>query len=175
MKFCSYCKGSLIKQIPELDDKYRDVCSDCGHIFYDNPKIIVGILPVYHDKILLCKRAIEPKYGKWTLPSGFMENEETLEQGAKREAFEEAGIEVNNLNLYVTYSIPHISQVYFLFRANLIKPEWNNGIETLESQLYSLDQIPWNEIAFSAVSYTLTCYVNDYATNEFPLHSNCFK
>lgn len=139
----------------------RAVCPACGHIQYQNPKIVVGCVPVYGEKIVLCKRAIEPRYGLWTLPAGFMEMDETAPEGAAREALEEANAKVEIEDLYTVFSIPHISQVYMMFRARLLDPEISPGIESLEARLVAEEEIPWDELAFAMVKRTLVHFFED--------------
>lgn len=119
MKFCTGCGSAVALKIPQGDDRERFVCTSCESIHYVNPRVIVGCLPVHEDKVLLCKRAIEPRYGYWTLPAGFMENGETTPQGAARETWEEARGKVNNLELYRIFDVPYISQVYMFYRCEL--------------------------------------------------------
>jgi len=171
--FCNNCGGSTISKIPSDDNKLRDICSLCGHIHYINPKIIVGVLPVKADQILLCKRDIDPAFGKWTVPSGFMEIGESLEEGAKREAFEEANLRVRLMNLFCTYSLPHIGQVYMLYLGQIINNDFKAMDETSEVRLYDFDDIPWDAIAFSSVEFTLKKYIDDYKNNQiFGFYSN---
>jgi ADP-ribose pyrophosphatase YjhB (NUDIX family) len=145
----------------------RAVCDACGTIQYQNPKIVVGCLPVFGDRILMCKRAIEPKYGLWTLPAGFMENNESAPEGAAREALEEANARVEIEDLYTVYSIPHISQVYMMFRARLLDPDVSPGVESLEVKLVTEDEIPWDTLAFAMVHRTLTHFLEDRKTGLF--------
>ena len=145
----------------------RAVCDACGTIQYENPKIVVGCLPVLGDRILMCKRAIEPKYGLWTLPAGFMENNESAPEGAAREAMEEANAHVEIEDLYTVYSIPHISQVYMMFRARLVDPNVSPGVESLEVKLVTEDEIPWDTLAFAMVRRTLTHFLEDRKTGVF--------
>lgn len=126
-----------------------------------NPKVVVGCLPVYGERILMCKRAIEPRYGLWTLPAGFMENEETAAEGAAREAMEEANARVEIQDLYTVYSIPHISQVYMMFRARLLDLDFSAGVESLEVRLVLEDEIPWDQLAFAMVRRTLQHFLED--------------
>lgn len=162
MKFCSECgSGRLEFIIPKGDSLPRYVCPDCETIHYLNPKIIVGALPIWEDKILLCKRAIEPRYGKWTFPCGFMENEETVEEGACRETLEEANARIRITGLQSIYSIPHISQVYMVFHSNLEDLDFSPGEESLEVGLFREEDVPWDEIAFSAVKFSLESYFRD--------------
>jgi ADP-ribose pyrophosphatase YjhB (NUDIX family) len=169
--FCSQCGSNRIANIiPAGDDHVREVCEACGHIHYFNPKIVVGALPVWADKVLLCKRAIEPRYGKWTLPAGFMEEAESLEEGAVRETAEEAGARIHDLALYTTISLPDISQVYMLFRAELSDLDFAAGTESLEVKLFSEAEIPWEELAFRTISATLKHYFADRQHGNFPTY-----
>ncbi|OQW95771.1 MAG: NUDIX hydrolase [Beggiatoa sp. IS2] len=170
MKYCSSCGAAVVQKIPPGDNLLRYVCESCHTIYYQNPKIVAGCLIEWQDTILLCKRAIEPKYGLWTVPAGFMENLETTEQAAVRETWEEANAHVEKVNLYAVFSIPAISQVYVMFRATLSDLDFAPGIETLEVQLFTQDQIPWETLAFSVVRRTLTHYFQDRAIGEFPVH-----
>jgi ADP-ribose pyrophosphatase YjhB (NUDIX family) len=171
-RYCSQCGSHRIAQrIPDGDDHVRDVCDACGHIHYFNPKIVVGALPVWQDRVLLCKRAIEPRYGKWTLPAGFMEEAETLEEGAMRETYEEAGARIHQLSLYTLISLPEISQIYMLFRAALVSPDFAAGTESLDVRLFEADDIPWDELAFRTISATLKYYFADRVTGVFPVRT----
>ncbi|OAD19231.1 MutT/nudix family protein [Candidatus Thiomargarita nelsonii] len=171
MNFCSHCGSArLVRKVPEGDNLPRLVCEDCHTIHYQNPKVVTGCLPVWEDKILLCKRAIEPRYGLWTLPAGFMENNETLEQAAVRETWEEANATLEQLSLYSVLSLPHISQVYMMFRAQLRDLSFAPGTESLEVQLFSQNEIPWDDLAFPVIHRTLTHYFQDRLTGDFPVH-----
>ena len=167
MKFCSICGGNTEKRIPEGDSRERDVCIDCGEIHYSNPKIIAGCVPYYGDRVLLCKRAIEPRYGYWTLPAGFMENQETTQEGAIRETWEEAQAKVSIDHLYRVFNVPQISQVYMLFKAELTSLDFGPGEESLEVQLFKEDEIPWDDLAFHTVHKTLKAYFADAKTGEY--------
>ena len=147
--------SNIIKKVPEGDTHERSVCKDCGHIFYENPKIVTGIIPIYDHKILLCKRAIEPRKNYWTVPSGFMEMNETLQEAALRESYEEAGIKPKIDTLHTIYDLPHIGQVYFLFIGHCESPDHTPGIETIESKWVEYENIPWEDIAFTSVTYGL--------------------
>ena len=136
-------------------------------VHYQNPKIVVGCLPVLEDRILICKRAIEPRYGLWTLPAGFMENNETAGEGAAREAMEEANAKVEIEDLYTVYSIPNISQVYMMFRARLVDPNVFPGPESLEVKLVTEDEIPWDQLAFRMVKLTLEHFLEDRRRGVF--------
>ena len=162
IKFCSQCgSGNVEKAQPPGDDRVRDICTACGHIHYVNPKIVVGSIPVWGEQILLCRRAIEPRYGKWTLPVGFMEEGETLAEGAKRETLEEAGARISIELLYASYSLPEISQVYVLFLAKLDDLDYAPGSESLEVKLFHEHEIPWEELAFVTIGEALKRYFAD--------------
>lgn len=169
MKFCTQCGNSVTLQIPDGDDRERHVCVQCDIIHYSNPKVIVGCVPHFEGKVLLCKRAIEPRKGYWTLPAGFMENGETTPQGAARETWEEAEAKVSNLELYRVFDVPYISQVYMFYRCDLDNGEYGVGPESLETNLYLENEIPWNEIAFPVVRETLKEFFADYPSKSFPV------
>ena len=171
IKFCTQCGSEKIEvRIPPGDDRLREICGRCGHIHYINPKIVVGSIPVWGEQILLCKRAIEPRYGKWTLPAGFMEEGETLAEGAIRETQEEAGARITIEQLYASYSLPAISQVYVLFLARLDDLNYSAGIESLEVKLFMEQEIPWNELAFVTISEALKRYFADRVRGAFVPH-----
>ncbi|MDR3392096.1 MAG: NUDIX hydrolase [Sulfuriferula sp.] len=170
MKFCCECGSQVSQSIPDGDNRMRFVCTNCQTVHYQNPKMVVGCLPEWEDKVLLCKRAIEPQYGKWTLPAGFMENGETTLQGALRETLEEAGARVEISQLFTLYNLPHISQVYLMFRARLLDLDFAAGEESLEVGLFSEAEIPWDEIAFLTIEKTLRQYFEDRRKGEFGFH-----
>lgn len=170
MNFCSHCAAPVTWKIPPGDDHPRHVCDACGTIHYQNPKIVAACIPEWEDKILLCKRAIEPKLGWWTLPGGFMENQETTAEAALRETWEEAQAKVVEPQLYMMVSIPHISQVYLVFRGALREPVHAPGVESLETALFGADEIPWAELAFPVIRQTLTRYYEDQPKHHFPVH-----
>ncbi len=169
MKYCSQCAGPVTVRVPEGDNLPRHVCDRCGTIHYQNPKIVAGCIPEWADRILLCRRAIEPRYGLWTLPAGFMENGETTAEGAARETLEEANAQVEICSLYALFNIPHISQVYLMFRARLLNERFGPGSESLEVELFSEADIPWQELAFPVVRETLRRYLDDRRRGEYPL------
>ncbi len=169
MKFCSDCGESVILAIPEGDHLPRYVCRVCDTIHYQNPKIVTGCIPEWQDKILLCRRAIEPRYGLWTLPAGFMENHETTAQGAARETREETRLEVEIMSLYALFNIPHISQVYLMFRARMHDMSFGPTPESLEVELFSEAEIPWEQLAFPVVKETLKRYFADRQQGEYKL------
>ena len=168
-RFCQQCGSSKVSlSVPHGDDRERHVCPDCGHIHYLNPKLVVGTIPVWGEQVLLCKRAIEPRYGLWTLPAGFMEEGETLEEGAARETLEEANARVTIEQMYVTLSLPDISQVYVLFRAKLNDLDYGPGTESLEVKLFHESEIPWEQLAFRTIDAALKHYFADRKLGEFP-------
>lgn len=168
MKFCAACGAPVELRIPQDDHRERHVCTVCGTIHYQNPKIIAGALPEWKDgRILLCRRAIEPRHGLWTLPAGFMENGETTSQAAARETLEEANARIELLGLYAMYNLPHINQVQLLFRAKLLDLDFSPGVESLEVELFGEDEIPWDTLAFRPIRYTLEHFFADRKLGEF--------
>ncbi|WP_250657712.1 NUDIX hydrolase [Alkalimarinus coralli] len=170
MKFCSECGSHLRQAIPKGDNRLRHICTHCEIVHYQNPKIVAGTLPVFDGKILLCKRAIEPRLGYWTLPAGFMENQETTTEAALRETLEEAEAKVELEGLYTVMNVPQIDQVHIFFRARLINGHFGAGDETLETKLFALEDIPWDHISFPTVFQTLKHYIADHQLNDFPVH-----
>ena len=170
MKYCSHCSATVEFIIPQGDSLPRYVCTQCNIIHYQNPKMVVGCIPEWEDKILLCRRAIEPRLGWWTLPAGFMENNETLAQAAARETLEEANARVEIGDLYAIYSLPHISQVYFLFRARLLDLDFKPGIESLDVKLMSEHEIPWQEMAFRVIHDPLQQYFKERRQGKLTFH-----
>ncbi|WP_159991810.1 NUDIX hydrolase [Pelistega ratti] len=169
--FCTQCGHQLTRMRPPLDNKERDCCTHCGAVHYRNPLPVVGTLPIWEDKILLCKRAIEPCYGKWTLPAGFMELDESTEQGAIRETLEEAGAHIQLQQLLTILDVPSVSQVHLYYLATLQNLHFTPGEESLEVQLFSFENIPWAEIAFPTVEKTLRYYIECYPhSTPPPLH-----
>ena len=169
MNFCSHCGDKVRFAVPEGDDRPRYLCDACGTIHYQNPRIVAGTLPVSGSKVLLCKRAISPRKGYWTLPAGYMENAESTQQAAARETREEACAEVKLANLYTLIDLPHINQVYMIFRAELIGG-FSAGPESLEVALFEEHEIPWDELAFTTIERTLRHFYADRSHNDFPLH-----
>jgi len=167
MKYCSVCGAPVELRLPPDDNRARHVCTACGEIHYQNPKLIVGAIPEWQDKILLCRRAIEPRHGLWTLPAGFMENGETTVEAAARETLEEANAQVDIGELYSMYNIPHINQVHLLFRAKLLNLDFSPGVESLEVQLFAEEDIPWDTLAFRPVRFTLQHYFADRKAGSF--------
>ena len=176
MKFCSNCGSPALDfRIPPGDTLPRQVCSVCATIHYVNPKIVVGCLPEWEGQVLLCKRAIDPRRGLWTLPAGFLENGETLAAGALRETLEEARARVDIGDLYTVISLPHISQIYVMFRARLLDLDFGPGTESLEVRLFSEEDIPWNEVAFRTISRTLRNYFLDRKLDAFSVHVSALE
>ncbi len=175
MKFCSQCGGTITEMIPEGDNRLRFVCGACETIHYQNPRIVAGCLPVLDGQVLLCKRAIEPRRGYWTLPAGFMENGETVQQAAERETQEEACAKVTALQLYTLFDLPHINQVYMFFRAELVDNGFRAGDETLEVRLFKQADIPWSELAFPTVGRTLEYFFADRVQQTFPVRNEAIE
>ena len=170
INFCSYCGANVEQKIPQGETLLRAVCPACQTIHYQNPKIVAGCIPEWEEKILLCRRAIEPRRGLWTFPAGFMELGESTEEAAARETFEEASATVDIHSLYAVFSLPHVSQVYVVYRAMLQTLEFGPGEESLEVQLMSVNDIPWDHLAFPVIRETLSRYVKDARTTHFPVH-----
>jgi ADP-ribose pyrophosphatase YjhB (NUDIX family) len=171
INFCCTCGGRTTVQIPAGDSLPRHVCTACGLVHYRNPRLVVGALPEWKDQVLLCRRAIEPRLGFWTLPAGFMENAETIGEAAQRETREEAGARIRLGEMYTLISVPHIDQVHVIFRAALLDLDFAPGDESLEVALFREEEIPWEEIAFRTVAITLRHYFVDRRTGHFPFHT----
>ena len=167
MRFCPNCAAPLARRVPPGDSLPRDVCDQCGSVHYQNPLLVVGTIPEHEGRVLLCRRAIEPRYGYWTLPAGFMENNESASEGAAREAMEEANARVEIVDLYTVYSIPHISQVYMMFRARLLDPNVSPGVESLEVRLATEEELPWDQLAFAMVRRSLEHFLEDRRSGIF--------
>ena len=167
MNFCSNNGNQVTKQIPDRDNRLRFVCNHCNTIHYQNPLVIVGVIPEYKQQILLCKRAIEPQKGRWTLPAGFLENDESTLEGALRECYEEANANVVNPELYALYDIPYINQVYVFYRAKLANKEFGPSSESTEVALFSEQDIPWDQLAFPVVRAARKRYLSDCKNNQF--------
>jgi ADP-ribose pyrophosphatase YjhB (NUDIX family) len=177
MKFCPNCASTLSLKIPADDSRERFVCDACGSIHYQNPRNVVGCIPVYDKQVLLCRRAIAPRHGYWTLPAGFMELGESTSAGAERETFEEAGAKVQIGPLYSLLNVPHAEQVHLFYLATMTEPSFSAGEESLEVALFHEHEIPWNELAFPTVKQTLEWFFADRAAgvlesgNEFHVRS----
>lgn len=171
MKFCSVCGHEVIARIPPGDNRERFVCDQCGTINYQNPRNVVGTVPVWGEQVLLCRRAIEPRYGYWTLPAGFMEMGETTAEAAARETLEEAGARVEVQTLFTLLNVPQVHQVHLFYLARLVDPGFEAGEESLEVRLFDEADIPWDEIAFPTVSQTLRFFFADRATGDYGVHT----
>ncbi len=169
MKYCSQCGASLSFHVPPGDDRHRYVCDDCGMVHYENPKVVVGCIPEWEGKLLLCRRAIEPGHGKWTLPAGYLENGETAEQGAVRETYEETGARVEIVQPYALFSLTFADHIYFMFHARMSGPQFAPGKESLSVGLFSESEIPWSEIAFNVIRETLERFFRDRSQNRFQM------
>lgn len=170
MKFCSNCAQPVSLSVPAGDHLPRFVCAACGTIHYENPRIIAGCVIEHEGKILLCKRAIEPRHGYWTAPAGFMENGESVQQAAAREAQEEALAQVQIGSLLAIVNVLRAHQVHMMFRATLTDPSFGIGPESLESQLYAEEEIPWHDLAFLSVEFALRRYLDDRRRGREQLH-----
>jgi len=157
--------------VPEGDTLPRYVCTSCGAIHYENPKIVVGCVPEWEERVLLCRRAIEPRRGYWTVPAGFMENGETMAQGAARETLEEAMARVEVGELFAAVDVVHARQVHIMFRAKLASEEFGAGLESLEARLFLEEEIPWPDIAFPSVRFSLERWFEDRRTGFRGLHT----
>ncbi len=170
MNFCSKCGSPVVSKIPDGDQRPRFVCTSCGTIHYKNPLLVLGCVPEWRDQILLCRRAIEPRLGFWTVPAGFMENGETLQHAAARECYEEALATVEIGSLLAVVSVTHAAQVHMMFRARLLKPEFAAGAESLEVRLFSEAEIPWADLAFPSGEFTLRKFYEDRAAGREDHH-----
>jgi ADP-ribose pyrophosphatase YjhB (NUDIX family) len=171
INFCSACGAPVALRIPAGDSLLRHVCDACGAIHYRNPRLVVGALPVWEDRVLLCRRAIEPRHGKWTLPAGFMENGESVADAALRETLEEACARIKLGDMYTLISVPHIHQVHVIYRSQLLDLDFAAGAETLELRLFREEEIPWDEIAFRTIAITLQHYFADRRTGQYGFHT----
>ena len=171
MKFCSNCAAPLARRVPPGDSLPRWVCDACGMVHYQNPLMVVGSVPEHAGRVLLCRRAIEPRYGYWTLPAGFMENDETTAQAAARETQEEAGANIEMGEPFTLLSVPRVNQVHLYYRARLRNLEFKPGEETLEVALMEEGEIPWKEIAFRTVGLTLRHWFADRRSGNFRFHA----
>jgi len=175
MKYCSNCGTPVELRVPKGDTLLRYVCPACNIIHYHNPKMVVGCIPEWENKILLCRRAIDPRHGFWTLPAGFMENAETLVQAATRETMEEANARVEIGALYAIYNLPHINQVYILFRARLLDLNFKPGIESLDVKLFGEEEIPWDKIAFHVIRTPLERYFDECRQGQLHFHMDTIE
>ena len=167
MKFCPNCGAPITQQIPPGDDRLRYVCSGCHWIHYQNPKLVVGVIPEWQGRILLCRRAIEPRAGLWTLPAGYLENGETAAEGARRETWEEARARVRDLVPYGLFDLTFIHQLYLMYRARLVDDDFGPGPESREVRLFDEPSVPWNQMAFKVIDETLRRYFRDRTRGAF--------
>ena len=161
MKFCSECGHATNMETPIGDNRKRDVCVNCDAIYYQNPKIITGCIPVFEERVLLCRRAIEPRLGFWTLPAGFMENDETCLEAALRECAEEANVHIDNPIFCGLFDLTHINQVYLFYRGYISNGSFSPGIESLEVKLFKEHEIPWQDLAFPIIELMLKHHFED--------------
>jgi ADP-ribose pyrophosphatase YjhB (NUDIX family) len=175
MKYCSECGTPVFLKIPEGDNRLRYVCTNCKTVHYQNPLVIVGVLPEYKQQILLCKRAIEPQKDRWTLPAGFMENDESTLEGALRECQEEAQTSVIEPKLYALYDIPYINQVYVFYRGQLANLDFGPSAESTEVALFDERDIPWNQLAFPVVTAVLKRYLVDRKKDHYEVFNDVIK
>lgn len=171
MNYCSLCGSQVVQRIPPDDDRLRYVCDSCDAVHYQNPKIVAGCIPVWEDKVLLCKRAIEPRYGYWTLPAGFMELGETSQAAALRETMEEANARVEIVNLFAVFNLPHVNQVYLMFNSNLMDLNFSPGAESQQVGLFTQDEIPWQDLSFPTIRYSLEFFFEDRENSRYRLHT----
>lgn len=172
IKYCRNCGAAVAYRVPDDGDtRQRAVCPACDTIHYENPLNVVGTVPVLGDKVLLCKRNIEPRWGKWTLPAGFMELGETTLEGAARETDEEAGAQIEMGALFSVMSVPKVGQVHLFYLARLLSDRFDPGHETIEARLFAEDEVPWEEIAFRTVKETLQRYFDDRRRGHFGVHN----
>ena len=171
IRHCRNCGTATVMRLPDDGDtKERAVCPACHTVHYINPLNVVGMVAEWEGKILLCKRNIEPRWGKWTLPAGFMELGETASEGARRETMEEAGASVGDTSLFSIISVVHVGQMHLFYRAPLFSPEFNPGHESLEARLFTEHEIPWDELAFRTVRETLQRYLSDRHSGAYGTH-----
>lgn len=171
MNYCAQCGHKVELRIPHGDHVQRHVCPSCGTIHYRNPKVIVGCIPEWEDRILMCRRAIEPRLGKWTFPAGFLELGETSGQGAAREALEEANVEVEIGELFVVINVPYVSQVYMIHRARMKAPRFGPTVESSEVVLMREDELPWEDIAFPTLWHSLKFFLADRVSGQRGIHA----
>ena len=171
MRFCSNCGAPVVLKVPAGDNLPRHVCDACLTIHYQNPRMVIGCIPEWEGQVLLCRRAIEPRYGLWTLPAGFMENGETVAQAAQRETLEEARARVELTDMFAVLSVPHVDQVHIFYRARLLDLEFKPGEESLEVALFEEAGIPWKDIAFRTVGVALKRWFADRKSGAFAFHA----
>jgi ADP-ribose pyrophosphatase YjhB (NUDIX family) len=170
VKYCNQCGSKGDYHIPQGDDRPRFICDNCRTIYYQNPKLVVGCIPVWEDRLLMCRRAIQPRYGKWTIPAGFLEIGETVEEGAIRETYEETGAKVDTLKPYALYNLSFIGQVYLIFLSRIVNLDFRAGYESLDVRLLEEHEIAWEELAFPVIREVLQRYFKDASIGTFNFH-----
>ncbi len=175
MKYCSLCGSQVRIGIPPGDNRPRHICDHCNTVHYHNPKVVAGCIARWEDKVLMCRRAIEPRYGYWTVPAGFMENEETLQEAAARETQEEAEATVEVGDLFAIIDVVRARQVHMMFRTRMIGAAYDAGAENLETVLIDPDDIPWDDIAFPSVRFALEMWLEDQRRGRVGLHMTAFR
>ncbi|MEN8211919.1 MAG: NUDIX hydrolase [Thermodesulfobacteriota bacterium] len=168
IKFCTACGSPTEQKIPLNDDYVRSICTNCGLVHYNNPKMVVGCIPELKGRILLCKRNIEPQKGRWTLPAGYLESNESVQNGAVRETLEETRAKIQIIEPYRLFNIVFVDQIYFMFRAKLLSDKFGPTNESIDVRLFHEKDIPWNDIAFKVITQTLEHYFKDREKGEFP-------
>jgi ADP-ribose pyrophosphatase YjhB (NUDIX family) len=171
IRHCRVCGAPTEYRTPPEDNRDRAICTACGTVHYENPLNVVGTVPIFEGRVLLCRRNIEPRHGFWTLPAGFMELAETTEQGAIRETVEEAGADIVLEPLFTVLNVVHVGQVHLYYRARMLSAKLDPGPETIEAQLFDEAEVPWGELAFKTVKYTLERFFEDRRTGQFLTHS----
>jgi ADP-ribose pyrophosphatase YjhB (NUDIX family) len=171
IKHCRACGGAVVYETPAGDNRDRATCTVCHAIHYENPLNVVGTLPVWEDRVLLCRRNIEPRRGLWTLPAGFMELGESTVEGALRETIEEAGARIEMQELFTLLNVVRVGQVHLFYRARLLDTDFAPGPETIEAQLFGEDEVPWDEIAFRTTKRTLELFFADRRAGSFAFHA----
>ena len=171
IKHCKNCGSAVVYRLPDDGDtKSRAICTTCQTVHYENPLMVVGTVPYWGDRVLLCKRNIEPRWGKWTLPAGFMELNETTSQGAARETDEEAGAHIALGPLFSVLNVQRVGQVHLFYRAELLSEHLDPGFETLEARFFTEDEVPWDELAFRTVKETLVRFFADRRAGSYGVH-----
>ncbi len=171
IQHCRVCGSKAQYRVPEGDNRERATCTVCGEIHYENPLNVVGTVPVWGEQVLLCRRNIEPRFGMWTLPAGFMELAESTAEGALRETIEEAGAKVEMQDLFTVLNVVRVGQVHFFYRARMLDTSLDPGPETIEARLFREDEIPWDELAFRTVRRTLELFFEDRRRGQFGFHA----
>lgn len=170
IRHCKLCGGAVLYSVPADDNRERATCTVCANIHYENPINVVGTVPAWGDQVLLCRRNIEPRYGFWTLPAGFLEMGETTAQGAVRETIEEAGANIELQDLFTVLNVVRVGQLHLYYRARLLDTRFAPGPETIEAQLFREDQVPWEQLAFRTVRETLERYFEDHRKGAYSIH-----